>query len=222
MVVVRHGETESNAGGRLQGHLDIELNEAGRKQAAVVAERLSKEPEISAIYSSDLKRAFETAQIIARRCGCLEVKQVADLRERHLGDLQGLVLKEAATLKPEAYQAFVSRTRDQDIPGGGESLDQLYQRCTSALQEIAEKHRGERVVVVTHGGVIRAFYKRASPEGKNPGKEGKNPGKIENTSVNVFQLYDGGDWVLTNWGDVTHTDKTKVLESGFGGVENSG
>ncbi|PIA46433.1 hypothetical protein AQUCO_01500164v1 [Aquilegia coerulea] len=116
IVVVRHGETEWNCDGRLQGHLDAELNEFGRQQAVEVAGLLSKETKVSAVYASDLKRAFETAQKIAKSCGGLEVVQDKDLRERHLGDLQGLVLQEAAKTKPEAYEAFVSRKRDQEIP----------------------------------------------------------------------------------------------------------
>ncbi|KAJ7952937.1 phosphoglycerate mutase-like protein 4 [Quillaja saponaria] len=134
IIVVRHGETAWNADGRIQGHLDVELNESGRQQAAAVADRLSKEPKISVIYSSDLQWASETAQIIATSCGGLEVVKDPDLRERHLGDLQGLVLREAAKLNTKAYMAFLSHSTEQEIPGGGESLDQLYQRCTSALE----------------------------------------------------------------------------------------
>ncbi|OUZ99804.1 Histidine phosphatase superfamily [Macleaya cordata] len=215
IIVVRHGETTWNSDGRLQGHLDVELNEVGRQQAAAVADRLSKEPKISAVYSSDLKRAFVTAQTIANSCGVLEVIQDPDLRERNLGDLQGLVLREAATLKPEAYQAFVSGKADKDIPGGGESLDQLYQRCTSSLQKIGRKHKGERVVVVTHGGVLRALYRRAAPKGKPQGK-------ILNTSVNIFHLSDGGeDWVIKVWGDVSHLSETGFLKTAFGGDRTS-
>ncbi|XP_047262335.1 phosphoglycerate mutase-like protein 4 isoform X2 [Capsicum annuum] len=163
IIVIRHGETEWNADGRIQGHLDIELNDVGRQQAMAVAARLSKEPRISVIYSSDLKRAHETAEIIARRCGDLEVIKDPELRERHLGDLQGTSLREAAKSQPMAYKTFLSDRSDQEIPGGGESLDHLYERCTSCLQRIAMKHRGKRVVVVSHGGAIRAFHRRASP-----------------------------------------------------------
>ncbi|XP_050205912.1 phosphoglycerate mutase-like protein 4 isoform X2 [Mercurialis annua] len=215
VVVVRHGETEWNADGRLQGHLDVLLNDTGRQQAAAVANRLSKEPKIAAIYSSDLKRALTTAEIIAASCGGLEVVEDGDLRERHLGQLQGLVLRDTAKVNPEAYQAFLSRRTSQDIPGGGESLDQLYLRSTSSLQRIARKHRGERVVVVTHGGVIRALYRRACPN-KKPA------GKILNTSVNVFQIIDGGKWVVKVWGDVSHLNQTEYLDSGFGGDGTSG
>ncbi|XP_055959634.1 uncharacterized protein LOC126655698 isoform X1 [Mercurialis annua] len=116
VVVVRHGETEWNADGRLQGHLDVLLNDTGRQQAAAVANRLSKEPKIAAIYSSDLKRALTTAEIIAASCGGLEVVEDGDLRERHLGQLQGLVLRDTAKVNPEAYQAFLSRRTSQDIP----------------------------------------------------------------------------------------------------------
>ncbi|KAF8116356.1 hypothetical protein N665_0019s0036 [Sinapis alba] len=89
-----------------------------------------------------------------------------DLRERHLGDMQSLVYQEASKLRPEAFKAFSSNRTDIDIPGGGESLDKLYDRCTSALQRIGDKHQGERVVVVTHGGVIRSLYERARPSAR--------------------------------------------------------
>ncbi|KAF8410012.1 hypothetical protein HHK36_002532 [Tetracentron sinense] len=266
IIVVRHGETIWNVNARIQGHLDVELNEVGRQQAAAVADRLSKESKISAVYSSDLKRALETAQIIASSCGAPEVMigskfwknisfgndqnmvredcwpekmirktivlgsatrrkgriagdekviQDPDLRERNLGDLQGIVFHEAVKLNTEAYQAFLSPRTDQEIPGGGESLDQLYLRCASSLQRIGRKHKGERVVVVTHGGVLRALYKRAAPNGQHQGK-------ILNTSVNIFHLSDGEEWIIKTWGDVSHLTGTGFLETGFGGDRTSG
>ncbi|WCJ31087.1 Phosphoglycerate mutase family protein [Euphorbia peplus] len=215
IILVRHGETDWNADGRLQGHLDVELNEVGRQQAVTVADRLSKEPKISAIYSSDLKRALVTAETIASRCGGVQVFQDKDLRERHLGFLQGLVLSEAAKISPEAYQSFLCRRNDQDIPGGGESLDQLYERCTSSIQRIASKHIGERVIVVAHGGVIRALYRRACPNKKLVGK-------IVNTSINIFQISGDKNWTLKVWGDVSHLNQSGYLESGFGGDRTSG
>ncbi|KAK8685878.1 hypothetical protein V6N13_124910 [Hibiscus sabdariffa] len=214
IVVVRHGETEWNADGRIQGHLDVELNEAGKQQAVLVADRLSKEPKISAVYSSDLKRALVTAETIAARCGGLEVITDPDLRERNLGDLQGIVFREASKLSPKAHKAFLSCRTDQDIPGGGESLDRLFQRCTSSLQRIGKKHKGERVVVVSHGGVIRSLYQRACPNGKSGGK-------VLNTSVNIFHLSDE-EWTIKSWGDVSHLQQTGYLKSGFGGDKTSG
>lgn len=215
IIVIRHGETEWNADNRLQGQLDVKLNEVGRQQAVVVATRLSREPKISEVYSSDLERAHETAKIIASSCGGLEVIKDPDLRERHLGDLQGLLFHEIAKINPEAHKAFVSHRKDQEIPGGGESINQLYQRSTSALQRIGKKHRGERVVVVTHGGLIRSLYKRASPNGRFVGK-------VLNTSVGVLHLSDGDEWIIKTWGDVNHLNQTGFLESGFGGDSTSG
>ncbi|KAF8041250.1 hypothetical protein BT93_B3244 [Corymbia citriodora subsp. variegata] len=214
IVVVRHGETEWNADGRIQGHLDVELNENGRRQATAVGEKLSREGKISAIYSSDLKRALETANSIATACGGLEVIKDPDLRERNLGELQGLQLRAASSVCPEAYKAFLSNKMDQEIPGGGESIDQLYQRCTTCLQNISMKHKGERVVVVTHGGVIRSLHRRASPKERS--------GKVLNTSVNIFHLSDGDNWVLKSWGDVSHLKQTEYLGTGFGGDRSSG
>ncbi|XP_044469839.1 phosphoglycerate mutase-like protein 4 isoform X2 [Mangifera indica] len=197
------------------GHLDVELNDVGREQAVAVADRLAKEFKISVVYSSDLNRALETARTIAKTCGGLEVIEDQDLRERHLGDLQGLVFSEAAKICPDAHKALASQRTDMEIPGGGESLDQLYKRCTTALQRIGRKHKGQRVAVVTHGGVIRALYKRACPNDKSGGK-------VLNTSVNIFQLSDAKKWILKTWGDVSHLSQTGVLLTGFGGNRTSG
>ncbi|XP_062202805.1 phosphoglycerate mutase-like protein 4 isoform X2 [Phragmites australis] len=139
VVVVRHGETSWNASRTIQGQMDPELNDTGRQQAAMVARRLSKEAKPAAVYSSDLKRAAETAQTIATACDVCNA-----LRERHMGDLQGLQYGDAVRSKPESYKALSSDERNQEIPGGGESLDQLSERCVSYLNTIAEKHKGKR------------------------------------------------------------------------------
>ncbi|XP_020083226.1 phosphoglycerate mutase-like protein 4 isoform X2 [Ananas comosus] len=216
VVVVRHGETSWNASKTIQGQLDAELNEKGRQQANAVGVKLSKERKFSAIYASDLQRAAETANIIASSCSLPKVVLDPALRERHLGDLQGLTLDKAAKQKPAAHKIFLSSRRDQELPGGGESLDQLSKRCVSCLQKIAGQHKGERVIVVTHGGVLRELYRRA-----NPGAP--RGGTIHNTSVNVFHISDPGDpWIIKNWGDVSHLKDTGVLKSGFGGDGTSG
>ncbi|KAJ8770731.1 hypothetical protein K2173_021378 [Erythroxylum novogranatense] len=215
VIVVRHGETEWNASGKIQGHLDVELNEVGREQAALVGDRVSREFKVSAVYSSDLKRALVTAETIADRCGLSEVFKDPDLRERNLGDIQGLTIREAATVRTKAYQAFKSHSTSQEIPGGGESLDQLYQRCTSSLQRIAKKHIGQCVVVVSHGGAIRALYNRASPNRMFGGK-------VLNTSINIFHISGEDEWTIKSWGDVSHLNQAWYLESGFGGDRLSG
>ncbi|KAL5063926.1 hypothetical protein RYX36_025663 [Vicia faba] len=197
IIVVRHGQTIWNFQGKCQGQLDIELNEVGKQQAAAVADRLSKEPKISAVYSSDLKRALETAETIASRCGGLEVVKDLDLRERHMGSLQGLGFSESEKTNPIGYNILKSRNENQEIPGGGESLDQLYERCKSALLRIGRKHIGERVVVVSHGASIEVLYKWACADGKYAGN-------IRNASITVFHLYADDKWAVKVWADITH------------------
>ncbi|XP_010028277.2 phosphoglycerate mutase-like protein 4 [Eucalyptus grandis] len=213
IIVIRHGETDWNADGRYQGTLDVELNEIGRQQATAVGERLSREGKISAIYSSDLKRAFETANLIATACGGLEVIKDPGLRERNLGDLQGLQPHAAASVCPEAYKALQSQKTDQEIPGGGESIDQVYQRCNMCLRNISVKHKGERIVAVTHGSVLRRLHERACPN--------KQSVKFLNTSVNIFHLSDGHNWVFESGGDVSHLNQIGYLRTGFGGDRTS-
>ncbi|PIN03733.1 Phosphoserine phosphatase [Handroanthus impetiginosus] len=112
----------------------------GRQQTVVVADRLSRDLKISAVYSFDLKRAFDTAEMIAKSRGKVEVTKVPNLQERYLGDLQGVLFDETNKVNPEAHKVFKSDQDDQEIPGGGESRIKLYQHCTSALQGIAKKH----------------------------------------------------------------------------------
>lgn len=214
VILVRHGETTSNFDGIYQGQSDSELNELGWTQAKAVAARLARESKISALYSSDLKRAFDTATIIGQKCG-LQVVTNPAWRERHLGKLQGLSWREAPSVEPVAYRAFTSHKKsDQAIPGGGESWNQFYDRTTPALEEIANKHRGHRVVVVTHGGVLRTLWDFAG--GKS------SPGRVLNTSVNVLRKRENGEWFVNSWGDTSHLNEVDVLSSGFGGDKESG
>ncbi|XP_020575584.1 phosphoglycerate mutase-like protein 4 [Phalaenopsis equestris] len=216
VVLVRHGETTWNASRILQGHSDSELNDIGRQQAVAVASHLSKQEDFIAIYSSDLQRAAETARIIASRCNLPEVILDPSLRERHLGELQGLTMRDAQKQKPIAYKHFLSAKRDQELPGGGESLAQLHERCTSFLENLAWKHRGERIIVVTHGGVLRELYRRARPMGPLNGH-------IKNTSVNVIHIHeDGQKWTIKKWGDVSHLQQVGAQEDAFGGDRTSG
>ncbi|KAI3869060.1 hypothetical protein MKX03_005002 [Papaver bracteatum] len=208
IVLVRHGETTWNNAGRIQGSLESELNEAGWKQADAIAARLGKELKPVAIYSSDLKRAKNTAEMIAKACHIPEVIEVPDLKERHVGSLQGYYWSEIQEKEPEAYLAFFSSEKYLEIPGGGESFNQLCERSVSALEEIASKHKGERVIVVTHGGVLRAIYMTVT------GKP--SAGKIMNASINVVHLTEK-KWVFKTWSDVSHLNEVGFLQRGFNG-----
>jgi broad specificity phosphatase PhoE len=136
LLLVRHGETDWNADGRLQGQTDRALSEYGRRQARQLAAELAGE-ELEAIYASDLSRARETAEIVGERLR-LSVVLNADLREKNWGTWEGLTAVE----------------RDR-VEFAGESTEEHRKRVLGALRRIAERHSGGRVLVVTHGGSIR-------------------------------------------------------------------
>jgi broad specificity phosphatase PhoE len=136
LLLVRHGETDWNADGRLQGHTDRPLNDYGRRQARELAARLTGDA-VDAIYASDLARARETAEIVGAELG-LPVVLDADLRERNWGTWEGLTPGERDT-----------------VEFAGESPEEHRERIMRAVHRIAERHPGQRVVVVTHGGSMR-------------------------------------------------------------------
>ncbi|MHB8648584.1 MAG: histidine phosphatase family protein [Gaiellaceae bacterium] len=136
LLLVRHGETDWNAAGRLQGHTDRPLNEHGRRQARALAERLAGEG-IAAVYASDLARARETAEIVAARLG-LPVATDPDLREKNWGSWEGLTSEERLTVAFE-----------------GEATEAHRERMLRAVGRIAAAHPGGRILVVTHGGSLR-------------------------------------------------------------------
>jgi probable phosphoglycerate mutase len=151
LLLVRHGETDWNRERRFQGHADPPLNDAGREQAHELAETLAGEG-IDAIYTSDLQRARETAEILAARFGS-EVVALRELREIDVGDWQGLTWPEIEQRHPDGAARW---HRDGHGWDGGETYDQLRERIVAALRGIAERHPGQRVLVVGHGGTVRA------------------------------------------------------------------
>jgi probable phosphoglycerate mutase len=150
IILVRHGETDWNATGRIQGHNDTPLNAAGRQQARRAAQRLACEP-VRALYSSDLARACETATIIGQPLG-LTVVTSPRLRERQYGAWEGLTAAEIQARYPEQYAEWRARSTDF-APPQGETRIQLLTRALAELQTIARRHVREVVVVVTHGGL---------------------------------------------------------------------
>jgi broad specificity phosphatase PhoE len=150
IVLVRHGETDWNRERRYQGHADTPLNEIGRAQSAELADTLSGEGALSAVYSSPLRRASETAAIVADRLG-LDVRSLEALREIHVGDWQGLTVDEVK----ERYPESASAGWHAGWPGG-ETYDELAARVLPALVGLADQHPNERILAVTHAGPVRA------------------------------------------------------------------
>ena len=150
LILARHGETDWNRDGIWQGHSDPPLNDLGRRQAAELAERLA-DVEIDALYSSDLRRAYETAEIVSRAKG-LDITADPELREMDVGSWSGLTSEEIATRFPEM------------AAHDGESRADFDARSVGVLRRIAEAHEGEHVLVVTHGGVVRAVERHLAGE----------------------------------------------------------
>ena len=155
ILLVRHGETDWNAERRVQGHSDTPLNATGRAQARALARELAHET-IDAVYSSDLLRAHETARIVAESRG-LEVTAIRDLRERHFGTWEGLTDDEIFARFPEAATG--------GSWGDGETREEMADRVFAALERIADAHVGRRVLVVSHGGPLRAVLTRCGLDG---------------------------------------------------------
>jgi 2,3-bisphosphoglycerate-dependent phosphoglycerate mutase len=151
LYLVRHGQSAGNAEGRFGGHSPTPLSPLGKKQAEMTAQALAKE-RINAIYSSDLLRAVQTADPLAKILG-LDINATEVFRERHVGVLEGLTFDEAKKEFPNDYYALVNRNLNHVITNG-ESYSQLLERTTDRLHEILENHRGGRIAIFSHTGTI--------------------------------------------------------------------
>jgi probable phosphoglycerate mutase len=203
LIIVRHGETAWNVECRIQGQLHVDLNERGRMQARAAALALADEV-FEALYSSDLRRALQTADAIAGTTG----KTIATdprLREWSLGILEGLSSDEAEAKFPDVYNAFRVEDPDYLIPEG-ESIRQRYERSTEAVSEIAGRHPGERVVIVTHGGVLDDLYRRT----KGLALDSRKDFKIYNGGINRLEVT-GDRWEIVSWGDIGHLEEIGSL-----------
>ena len=154
VILVRHGETEWNRIERFRGRIDIDLNETGRRQADAVARRLSHW-RIGSIYSSPLKRAWQTAEPIAAACG-LEVTTLGGMEDVDYGSWAGLSAEEARTQYPEAFETWVHTPLSTQFPQG-ESLRRVQVRAWSTLDGVCSAHEGETVALVSHVVVNRAL-----------------------------------------------------------------
>lgn len=200
--IVRHGETAWNAEQRVQGQLDIPLNATGRWQARALGAALAG-TQFDAVVSSDLLRAVETAQLSIESNGVLpaptgEIETTANLRERHYGKFQGLKYVEAQQQFPSDFAAHLERHLDFAY-GSGESLQAFAMRASEVMNKLAEQHKSQRVLVVTHGGVLDVIYRMAS----DMSLTARRDFLIPNAAINWVDCADGL-WSIAGWADCTH------------------
>ncbi len=204
LIAVRHGETAWNVEARLQGQLDIPLNDRGREQARRAARWLAEDaPDV--VVSSDLARARATAEAIAtfNRCPLLTDP---GLRERSFGSFQGFTHAEVAERWPE--QSLRWRQRDPDFaPGDGESLRVFHARCVETFDRIVDQHAGKTIVMVAHGGVLDCLYRAAS----RVDLDAPRTWQLDNAAINRL-LHTASGLTLVGWNDTGHLDDDVVLD----------
>jgi 2,3-bisphosphoglycerate-dependent phosphoglycerate mutase len=151
VLLIRHGQSEGNAAGRFGGHTATPLSARGRKQAEATARTLASES-FTAIHSSDLPRAIETAEPLSRLTG-VEIQSTEAFRERSVGVMEGLAFEDAAEQHPEQYAALLRRDFEH-ILVGGESYRQLLERAWNKLDEVISQNRNGKIAVFSHTGTI--------------------------------------------------------------------
>ncbi len=200
LLLVRHGETDWNREGRYQGHALVSLNEEGRVQARRLAERL-RGAGIEALYSSDLPRAYQTAQIIGEALG-METRVMKALREVDMGAWTGLTLEEVEAKFPQHLQEWHCdplRTKRRE----GESYLDLYQRVVRAGREIGEAHPNQAVLMVTHGGNVKCLVLAALGMNLDRALEVVESFAVDNASLTILE-YGGERFFLRLLNDTCH------------------
>jgi phosphoserine phosphatase len=198
ILLARHGETDWNREGRWQGHSDQPLNATGIAQAKALGRRLAGE-RLAAVYTSDLRRATDTAAEVSRETG-LDAILTPGLREVDVGDLAGLDRAEAGRRYPDWYTRWRDATAD-GYPGGERFVD-LRSRALAAFDRIADRHAGETAVAVCHNGIIRAIVLHVL--GLNP-DERRRVAPGPNGSLTVVELRRGRA-ALVSLNDSGHLD----------------
>jgi probable phosphoglycerate mutase len=201
ILLIRHGETAWNAMRRLQGHIDIPLNEEGQRQAGALAQALAAE-RIDAIVSSDLQRAMQTAQAVAGHYAGATLEIDAQLRERCYGVFEGMLYADIERQYPADYALWQARDIDAVMPPGervAESFRQFYQRSVVAIARCADRHPVQIIAIVAHGGVLECAYREAVGMSLDSPRDFQ----VKNASINRFTFSDG-KLALDSWGEVDH------------------
>ncbi|MBZ0314560.1 histidine phosphatase family protein [Clostridium sp. LQ25] len=153
IMLIRHGETEWNILGKFQGSTDIPLSNEGIRQAFMLKERLKSD--FDYIFSSPLKRAYETAKILCDESG-KHVSIAEEIREINFGEWEGLTVKGIAEKYPDIFNEWRKDKREGKFCGGDMSTLNASIRAKNCIMEIANKHKGKKIVIVAHGGIIKA------------------------------------------------------------------
>ncbi|MGD8192285.1 histidine phosphatase family protein [Brevibacillus ginsengisoli] len=188
LYFIRHGETDWNKLRRIQGHSDIELNSLGEEQAERLAAHIANHP-ITAVYSSDLKRARCTAQKLADLVG-VPLQTLETLRERNYGEWEGLTMEEIQT-------QFSYLATDLTVYGI-EAFEAMQKRAHQCLSDLALNHPNQTIAAVSHGGLINAFLHYVTL-----GEQGTGITRIDNTGTSVFR-YRGGFWEVVSINAIDH------------------
>jgi probable phosphoglycerate mutase len=209
IIAVRHGETAWNVDTRIQGQLDIGLNDRGLWQAERVGKALAEES-IDRIYSSDLQRAHTTAQAIARHATnptAREVQLHTGLRERSFGTFEGETWADIAEKWPDESRRW--KQRDPHFaPPGGETPTQLLARVQATVDDIASRHPGEHIVLVAHGGVMDMLYRLATRQELHAPRTWH----LGNAAINRL-LWTPDGLNLVGWGDARHLEDDLLDET---------
>ena len=196
-ILVRHAETQWNREGRYQGQQDSPITQEGLAQAEAVAGRL-RNVRFDALYSSDLGRCITTARHIGRAAG-MSVVTDARLRERNYGLFEGLTKGEVKQRYPEAYREYKGAAASHYALPGGESRQQVLDRAVAVMQDLADRHRHEQIVVVGHTGLLYVFLNHVL----GVPIDVRNVFVIRNCSISVVTA-NAVRWQVETLGDVCH------------------
>ena len=197
IIFIRHGETEWNSQQRMQGHSNSDLSSVGQAQIQKLGQWMKNVP-FDHIYSSDSLRAKQTAEAITQFSGH-ELKIDLRLREKNLGVFEGLTSEEARERHPEVFSLFKT-AGSKYVIDEGESTQQLQDRALEIVDEIRIKHLEERVLLVTHGGLIRVVMKHSL------GLSLETPTRFLIRNTGVFRLVWEDKWIVSQMGGVSHLE----------------